>query len=159
MPAMDSPLARRLNKLIQKTDGCWLWLGSIRADGYGSISINHRTTFAHRAVYECFVGPIPDGLTLDHLCRNRACVRAESNPETTHLEAVTKKVNFQRGNALRDYSKTKWNSHNRPDAERIQCVHGHPWIPENVWINQGKSYCLTCKRARQRAYKKRKAGQ
>ena len=72
--------------------GCWLWTGAMfQSTGYGALRVNGRTTVAHRIGYECFNGPIPAGLVLDHLCRVRSCV----NP--AHLEAVTGQVNVLRG--------------------------------------------------------------
>lgn len=74
--------------------GCWRWLSFLNHDGYGYFHIKidgkYKTFRAHRWSYERFVGPIPDGKELDHLCRNRWCV----NPE--HLEPVTKRVNHER---------------------------------------------------------------
>lgn len=77
---------------VDKTDTCWLWTGAISDTGYGAFRAEVLTS-AHRYSYELNVGPIPDGLVLDHLCRNRACC----NPE--HLEAVTQRVNTYRGEA------------------------------------------------------------
>lgn len=75
----------------RKSDGCWEWLRAKAGGGYGRVCINGRLLQAHRVVYEQFVGPIPAGLHLDHLCRNPGCV----NP--AHLEPVTCVENIRRG--------------------------------------------------------------
>jgi hypothetical protein len=86
------------NKIDKREDGCWIWTAFLHSDGYGRFhtkDANRKTIgrLVHRITYEELVGPIPEGLELDHLCRNRACC----NPE--HLEAVTHRVNVQRGEA------------------------------------------------------------
>ena len=91
-PAIERLLAR----VVKQLNGCWLWMGTL-SRGYAHISIGSRSDGSRRTVpghvvsYQHFVGEIPDGLELDHLCRNTACV----NPE--HLELVTHQVNVQRG--------------------------------------------------------------
>jgi hypothetical protein len=86
------------------------------------------TKAAHRLFYEQLVGPIPDGLQLDHLCRVRHCV----NPD--HLEPVT-----QTANVLRGIGPTAVN------AGKTHCVHGHPFTPDNTYINkQGNRHCRAC---------------
>ena len=74
---------------VDKTDGCWLWTASIHTTGYGQFRIQGRTVVAHREAYRMLVGPIPEGLDLDHKCRNRACV----NP--AHLRPATHKQNLE----------------------------------------------------------------
>ena len=84
---------QRFWKYVDKTGDCWNWLGGSYGAGYGGFYIgggreNRKRAYAHRFAYEHHVGPIPEGLEIDHLCRNRRCV----NPD--HLEkAVTHQVN------------------------------------------------------------------
>lgn len=84
----------RFASLLDRSGDCWVWQGRLDADGYGSFSVDGRTRRVHRWWYDLQVG-IPRGLELDHLCRNRACVRL------THLEPVTHAENVRRGAAAR----------------------------------------------------------
>lgn len=88
------------DRLLAKVDalplvGCWPWRGVRTAGGYGCLRDGHRVRYAHRVACELLVGAIPDGLVLDHLCRNRACLRPD------HLEPVTNEENLRRGRAAR----------------------------------------------------------
>lgn len=111
--------------------GCWLWAGARDAYGYGAAT-GH--TKAHRLVYEALVGPIPRGLTIDHLCRVRACV----NP--THLEPVTRGENVLRGE-----------SRGAVALRENHCYQGHSFTPENTIVRRdGSRLCRSCKRKRER---------
>lgn len=93
--------ARRLELLfwlkvqLDPVSGCWLWTGST-TDGYGNLTRDNKTIYAHRLTYETLVGPVPEGLDLDHLCRIRRCV----NPD--HMEPVTRRINILRGYRSRE---------------------------------------------------------
>jgi hypothetical protein len=121
--------------------GCWAWTGSIAADGYGRImwppvaGPARRKWIAHRLVYELLIGPIPDRLVLDHLCRVRHCV----NP--VHMEPVTLQENSRRA-----YSGGRPNTNGK-------CRRGlHPWIPANIFIDlkSGNRRCHQCALAQAR---------
>lgn len=111
--------------------GCWLWSKSVSPDdGYARLEYCKKKWLAHRFVYELLVGPIPDGLELDHLCRNRACV----NP--AHLDPVTKRVNWERGESF-----------TRKLAAQSHCKRGHEFTPENTAVTaQGHRECRSCRR-------------
>lgn len=119
---------------------CWLWTGSIHKDGYGEGSpMRHKKYMAHRLAYELYVGQIPDGLTIDHLCRNRRCV----NPE--HLRTLTIKENVLCGNGI-----TAMN------ARKTHCPQGHPYEGDNLYTYpSGFRACLTCRREHGKAQRKR----
>lgn len=121
--------------------GCWLWSGYLAGSGgYGGIEILGRQKLAHRVVYELLVGPIPDGLTIDHKCRVRCCV----NPN--HLEPVTSKENVLRG-----IGRSAQNS------KKTHCVNGHEFTPENTaTFSDGGRHCVECGRIRAREYQRRK---
>ena len=109
---------------------CWIWLAGINKDGYGCFSWNGKRGLASRFAYEFLVGLIPEGLTLDHLCRNRACV----NP--IHLQPVSLRDNVLRGNTFCSQN-----------ARRTHCIHGHPFDIFNTLITpQGWRRCRACNR-------------
>lgn len=123
-------LVRFLSK-VDKANDCWLWTAALLKTGYGRFKKDGKTKLAHRVSYELLVGPIPDGLTLDHLCRERRCV----NP--AHLEPVTAKVNVLRGETI--------TAHN---ARKEQCIRGHLLRGDNLFVRRdGHRLCRHCKRA------------
>jgi len=88
-----SPILDRFFSHIELDGSCWAWTGYVSPNGYGQMGDNRRIHYVHRWAYEHFIGPIPEGLVIDHLCRNRRCV----NP--AHLEPVTAEENWRRGDA------------------------------------------------------------
>lgn len=134
---VGTPLERLMSKReIDPETGCWNWTGSVVRTGYGQIKVRkglvQRT---HRVMYEALVGPIPEGLDLDHLCRNRRCM----NPE--HLEPVT-----ERENALRGQGPAARN------AMKTHCPRGHPYSGGNLYIipSTGGRMCRTCSKEGER---------
>lgn len=121
-------LPRRIaEKIDTDSSGCWIWTAA-RSTGYGRVSYNGRTVVAHRVVYEILVGPIPDGLQLDHLCRNRACVRPD------HLEPVTQRENLLRGQTIP-----------ARHAARTHCNWGHRFDSTNTGRTvDGYRRCRRC---------------
>lgn len=116
---------------------CWLWKSCISpTQGYARIWIDGRLKEAHPIAYRLAIGPIPDGLQLDHLCRVRHCVRP------SHLEAVTRKVNILRGE-----------SPMARESRQTSCIHGHAFDEANTWFDKfGKRHCRTCNRNNSREW-------
>jgi hypothetical protein len=136
-----SPTIRaRLEKhsMPEPNSGCILWLGSLDSNGYGQIGVGADAdgiVSAHIASYETAVGPVPQGLELDHKCRVRCCI----NP--LHLEPVTHRENMLRGEG---------SSGKR--ARQTHCKNDHPLSGENLKINKrGHRSCRTCCKAWQKA--------
>lgn len=123
----------------EPNSGCWIWTAVADSKGYGVLGVEGKNQKAHRLVHEMFKGPIPDGLHLDHLCRNRLCV----NPD--HLEPVTRRENILRG-----YGSAAQN------ARKDCCKNGHPFDEQNTRLQPLASggvarICRRCKREEMRA--------
>lgn len=124
---------RRKRTILNRTDRsgeCWLWTGAVDRYGYGKYSRGK----AHRFSFEAFVGPVPAGLVLDHLCKVKRCVRPD------HLEPVTN------GDNLR-----------RHYADQTHCKHGHEFTEANTYRPPGRNsrQCRACNAKAQQKLKKK----
>lgn len=110
------------------TESCWLWNGARTTQGYGRFNVSRGPVPAHRWSYEFCVGQIPEGLTIDHLCRVRYCV----NPD--HLEPVTIRTNILRGEGIAGRN-----------SRKTRCLDDHPFSPENTYVRpRGSRVCRIC---------------
>lgn len=109
-----TPEMRFWSKVKKSLDpnGCWEWTGATSAGGYGQMGLERKIVYTHRFSYEFHKGPIPEGMSLDHLCRNTKCC----NPD--HLEPVTHKENIRRA------------------LEQTHCLRGHPYVGDNIIWHQ-----------------------
>jgi hypothetical protein len=125
-------ILERLERLseTEPNSGCWLWTGYIDPQGYGRLG---NDGLAHRLMYELVRGPIPAGLTLDHLCRVRSCI----NPN--HLEPVTDGVNILRGTSF-----------SAINARKTACPYGHAYREAKT---NGRRVCRECNRLAATAYR------
>lgn len=127
-------IAERLLLHSDRAGDCWLWTASLNNRGYGLVTTpGRRLRLAHRAAYEEFVGPIPEGKHLDHLCRVRRCI----NP--THLEPVTPLENTRRSPIAH--------------GSESECPRGHRYDEANTYRGSGRRYCRRCTSAYRALYK------
>lgn len=128
---------------VEMRGECWEWVAGKVGTGYGHFAQGgpDKMIMAHRWSFEAMVAEIPEGLELDHLCRNKACV----NPE--HLEPVTHAVNIERNpNAI-----------NKTCADVTECPQGHKYDEQNTRIYKGHRNCRACARRHTANYRARKA--
>jgi len=136
------PLEARFWAKVEKSNKCWTWTGALDSSGYGTIWDGQRTAKAHRVAYEKAVGPIASGLQLDHLCRNRRCVRP------SHLEPVTARENTLRGVGA-----------SAQNAVKTHCKRGHQFSSDNTLVKLSPvgnrwRYCAVCTRELGREYQR-----
>lgn len=120
-------------KVETDENGCWVWTGAA-TKGYGQFKLGGRQYAAHRLSYEAHVGPIPEGLVIDHLCRNTLCVNHE------HMEPVTNAENIRRGLVGEN------------QRSKTHCPQGHPYDEENTYRVAGGRKCRICKRETHRRW-------
>lgn len=130
-------------KVCITPSGCWQWTAGLFPNGYGRFWFDGRGHLAHRWAYRALVGEIPDGLSLDHLCRNRACV----NP--SHLDPVTTRDNILRGSGLAAIN-----------AKKAHCPSGHEYTERNTRVKRlasglSERVCRICQIESSRRYEKK----
>lgn len=124
------PLWDRFWPKVDADGDCWVWIGS-QIKGYGAVwaGEERRAARAHRVVWELLIGPIGEGLTIDHRCLNKLCV----NP--THLELVTPAENSRRARGGAWHLKSMW----------THCARGHEYTPESTATQHGRRICRICR--------------
>jgi len=145
-----APVSERIMRRVAIVEsGCWIWQGGTDRKGYGMMRAGaadgFRHGYTHRLSYETFVGPIPDGLVIDHLCRVPPCC----NP--AHLEPVTTGENSRRG--IGPSRRKEW------ARTRTHCFRGHEFTSENILIKKRQRSCRQCERDANTRYRQRKRQQ
>lgn len=142
----------RFEAKFERTDGCWLWGRCVDRAGYGFFGLEGRTRRVHRVAYELYVGPIPDGLQLDHTCHDpEVCKLGNGCPHRrcvnpAHLRPVMKSVNVGRA----------WS----PNADKTECPRGHSYTnPDVLYLNPRRRHrvCRVCQLAASRRYRDRRS--
>lgn len=124
-PRPKRPLSERFWEKVDAEGDCWEWNGTHTQGGYGTFKIDGTMKVVHRVAWELLIGPIAEGMQLDHLCRNRGCL----NP--SHLEEVTPTENVRRGMSAIPGG-------HQPQARKTHCKNGHEFTFENTYISKGK---------------------
>lgn len=142
-PYGPQPFAKKLASAIARFSGrvekkgeCLVWTGILDKKGYARFrGPDGKKIFVHRFAFIQAHGAIPEGLVIDHKCRNRACC----NPD--HLEPVTNEENIRRGDV------------GAPNRQKTHCRQGHEYTSENTYTcSTGRRQCMTCKRLNGRRY-------
>lgn len=140
---LDTRFRYRVDQIRSTADECWIWQWSKTNKNYGLIRADGKTHSIHRLAYETFVGPLLDGMVIDHTCHNEdiTCVAGNScfhrlcvNP--SHLQQITAVENTKLG-------------HGHPGKRQTHCKHGHEFTDDNTWRDKrGVRYCNACALAR-----------
>lgn len=124
---------RLLNlSMPEPNTGCWIWFGDSVKGGYGRSSVASKKKLAHRLSYETFIGPIPEGLTIDHLCNNTSCINPQHlQPKTQKDNTLSSKINIATINKAKTH-----------------CPKGHEYNIVNTFVHKdGRRDCRTCRNA------------
>jgi|SRR6266436_10149715 len=116
---------------------CWIWRAFLTKKGYASITFRSKKTYAHILSYLIHIGPIGEGLEIDHKCRTTNCIRP------SHLQAITHRENMLRGNTIVTMQ-----------TARTHCPKNHPLSGENLYVYAGKRGCFICRREQSNSYNK-----
>ena len=130
---LEQDAREKIRLAIGEPDTCWPWPKYLKPNGYGFLRVVGKNKYVHRLSYEMFVGPIPEGMTIDHLCKMRHCI----NP--AHMEVVTRGENSLRGES--PFSQ---------NARKTHCKHGHEFTAENTrFVKMGRE-CKVCGKEKSR---------